>query len=94
MSVHTVLFNFTIDPMRICGDNECKVIVKAVIDVLNKHFKHPVLQVETTCDDGFFSVYKDGPVIISIRLFHQGILTLNIEYYQKDTDSLKLNFDV
>lgn len=94
MSVNTILLDFSIDPMRVNGDAECKVIIKSMVESLKKYFSNPVLLFETTCDDGFLALYKDNDVILSIRLFRQGLITLNIEYHKKDTDSPKMSFEV
>jgi len=93
MSVNTVLLDFSIDPTRVCGDAECKVVVKSVVEAVKKFFTNPILLFESTCDDGFLSLYKDVAVVISIRLFRQGLLTLNIEYYRQETDAPKMSFE-
>lgn len=94
MSVQTVLLDFSLDPTRVNNDIECKSIAKSVVEVLEKYFAEPVLIFETTCGDGYLSLFKDGNTVISIRCFHQGLLTLNIEYFKKDSENGKISFDV
>lgn len=94
MSVQTVLLDFSLDPTRVNSDIECKSIVKSVIESLKKYFAEPVLIFETTCGDGYLSMFKDVNTIISIRCFHQGLITLNIEYFKKDCEIGKISFDV
>lgn len=94
MSAQTLLFDFSIDPIRINGDTECKLVIKSVIQCLNKYFKAPSLLFETSTTDGFLALYKDEKTIISIRLFIQGLITLNIEYYKIEGELQKLNFEV
>lgn len=94
MSVHTVLLDFSLDPARVNSDIESKIVVKSALESLKKYFAEPVLIFETTCGDGFLSLYKDGNTIITIRCFHQGLITLNIEYFKKDSEDGKISFEV
>lgn len=94
MSAQSILFDFSIDPTRINGAAECKIIVNSIIQCLQKYFKTPKLLFDSICDDGFLSIYKDEKTIMSIRIFHQGLITLNIEYYKNDNEQQTLNFEV
>lgn len=94
MSVHTVLLDFSLDPSRVNTDVESKIVVKSILESLKKYFAEPVLIFETTCGDGYLALFKDGNTIISIRCFHHGLITLNIEYFKKDSEEGKISFDV
>lgn len=94
MSVHTVLLDFSLDPTRVNSDIESKIVVKSIVESLKKYFAEPVLIFETTCGNGYLSLFKDSDTIISIRCFHQGLITINIEYFKKDNEDGKISFDV
>uniref|UniRef100_A0A336MET6 CSON000359 protein n=1 Tax=Culicoides sonorensis TaxID=179676 RepID=A0A336MET6_CULSO len=93
MSVQTVLLDFSIEPVRVNSDVECKIVVKSIIESLKKYFADPVLIFETTCGDGFMSLFKEGNTVITVRCFQQGLITLNIEYFKKDLEEGKISFD-
>lgn len=94
MSVNTILFDFSLEPNRVSGDVECKSIIKQVVESLKSFFNNPVLLFESSLEDGYTSVFKEGCVVFNIRLFHQGLLTLNIDYYKNHNDPSIISFDV
>lgn len=95
MSVQTVLLDFSIEPSRISDDTARKNVTKQLTSTLEKYFPEMQLIFETTVDDGYLSIYSEkNLVLLNVRLFDQGIITINIEYFKSDCDNQRLSFDV
>lgn len=95
MSVQTVLLDFSIEPDRLSDGISQKEILKQLQQTLSKYFPDIVLIFETSVSDGHLSIFSEkSTVLLNIRLFNQGIITINIEYFKGDCDHQRLTFDV
>lgn len=93
--MQTVLLDFSVEPSRIGDDGSRKELLKQLQQTLVKHFPEMILIFETTTNDGYLSIYSEqNTVLLNVRLFHQGIITINIEYYKAESDHQRLSFDV
>lgn len=96
MSVHTVLLDFSInDASRISDEESRKDIIKLFQETLREFFPNLTFLFETSTADGHLTLLSENQKnVFNIRLFDDGIITLNIEYYKKDNEQPPLSFDV
>lgn len=95
MSVNTVLLDFSIEPNQIADDLSRKDVLKKIRDHLSKYFPQLSFIYDMITDDGYLCILKEAAgVIITIRFFHQGLITINVEYYRAENEPSKLSFDV
>lgn len=95
MAVQTVLLDFSIEPSRLSDSGSRKDLVKQLQQTLVKYFPEMILIFEVSVNDGYLSIYSEkSTVLLNVRLFNQGIITINIEYYKGDCDHQRLSFDV
>ena len=94
MSANTVLFDFSIEPARILEEQSRKDILKEIISNLKNYFPSVKLIYELTTEDGFLTILEQGNVLLHIRFFNDGLITINIEYYRKKDQKEKINFEV
>jgi hypothetical protein len=46
-------------------------------------------------DDGYLCILSDNSgVIFTLRFFNEGLITLNIEYFKKESEPSKISFEV
>lgn len=96
MSVNTVLLDFSIDPSRISDEVSRKTILTTIREnLVEKLFPSLLFVYDLHFDDGYMCILteKDG-VMVQIRFFNPGLITINIEYYLQDHQNPKINFDV
>lgn len=94
MAANTVLMDFSIDPTRIIDDCSRKDLLKVIKENLEKYFG----QVKTSYDlhtaESYLAILSDSKnVIISVRFYNQGLITINIEYYKEDKGETKITFE-
>jgi spermine synthase len=95
MAANSVLLDFSIDPTRITDELTRKDIVKVIKENVEKFFENLKLIYDMLVEDGYLCILSDGTgVIISLRFFNEGLITLNIEYFKKDSDPPKISFEV
>lgn len=95
MAANSVLLDFSIDPTRITDELSRKDIVKVIKENVEKYFGNLKLIYDMLVDDGYLCLLSDNAgVIISLRFFNEGLITLNIEYFKKDSDPQKISFEV
>ncbi|XP_055376286.1 spermine synthase isoform X2 [Condylostylus longicornis] len=93
MSANTVLFDFTIDPSRIGDDSLRADAVKLIRSELERIFSDLKFTYDMHTVDGYFVILSENKILITIRFYNQGLITINIEYYLEDAEESKLNFD-
>lgn len=95
MSVQTVLLDFTIDSGRIT-DDQSRLEVKKSIEVgLKDFFPNIQFVYETSTANGYLILFHEHQLVyFHVRLFEHGIITINVEYYKKDSVPQMLTFDV
>lgn len=98
MSVQTVLLDFSIENEKIADEISRKDVTTQMTKILQEKY-FPNLQIinEITTSDGYLCLLTEDNVIISIRFFchtEAGLITLNIEYFKKNDETPKINFDV
>ena len=95
MSANTVLLDFSIEPSRINDELSRKDIIKVIKENLEKFFGNLKMIYDMLVDDGYMCIFNDGSAtIINVRFFNEGLITINIEYFKKDSDNQRISFEV
>ncbi|XP_055627765.1 spermine synthase isoform X2 [Toxorhynchites rutilus septentrionalis] len=94
MSANSVLLDFSLDPTRISDEVSRKDIVKICKEHLEKYLTGLKLIYDMLTDDGYLCILNaPGAVVITIRFFNQGLITINIEYYRAECEEPKISFE-
>jgi hypothetical protein len=95
MAANSVLLDFSIEANRITDELTRKDIVKVIKENVEKYFGSLKLIYDMLVDDGYLCILSDDKgVIFSLRFFNEGLITLNIEYYKKESEPQKISFEV
>jgi spermine synthase len=95
MAANSVLLDFSIEANRITDELTRKDIVKVIKEHVEKFFGSIKLIYDMLVDDGYLCILSDDKgVIFSLRFFNEGLITLNIEYYKKESEPQKISFEV
>lgn len=95
MAANSVLFDFSIEASRVTDESSRKDIVKVIKENLEKYFSTLKTVYDMLVDDGYLCILSDNSgVIFSLRFFNEGLITINIEYFKKDSEPTKLSFEV
>lgn len=97
MSVQTVLLDFSVEAGRAEDERGQKALLAALEPLLRRHLPGLAaaarLQVPHDCGSLLVLLAEKG-VSVSVRVFPQGLITINIEYYKADGDKPLLDFEV
>lgn len=90
MSSQSILMNFTIEAVRLNNSDSRKSIRETIEIILQSTLE---MKLEIICDvevaDGNLTIFKNSSsVIITLRIFNNGLLTVNVEF-NDDNFSLK-----
>lgn len=95
MAANSVLLDFSIEPARITDELSRKEIVKTFKENVEKYFGNLKIVYDMLVDDGYLVLLSDNTgVVLSLRFFNEGLITLNIEYFKKENDPQKISFEV
>lgn len=95
MAAQTVLFDFTVDPIRTSDPKERQEMAKVLRHELEHIFPQIQCQYLMDMDDGYFAVLAENKeTIVTVRIFGQGLVTINVEYYLEDGKEQLMSFDV
>lgn len=95
MSAQTILLDLSIEPDRISDTASQKDVVKQLEKGLNEFFPNLCQVFETSTNDGYYCLYSEnGKVMLASRLYHHGLITINIDFYKGEHDLPAISFDV
>lgn len=95
MSAETVLLDLAIDSSRISDTAGQKDVLTLLEQGLLEFFPQLKLIFETTTSDGHLYVFsQNGKIILHLRFFNHGIITINIEFFKSDSEQSLFSFDV
>lgn len=96
MAANTVLLDFSIEADRVIDELSRKDVMKVIKENLEKYFGNlNIIYDLNVVDGGYLSILNDNSgVIINVRFFNEGLITLNIEYYKNEADPPKISFEV
>ncbi|EDV96112.1 spermine synthase isoform X1 [Drosophila grimshawi] len=95
MAAQTILFDFTLD----AGKTATAMQRQEVARIARNELEHVFSQLELaysleSMDNGYFSVlHENKETIITCRIFPQGLLTINVEYYLAAGKEPIMSFD-
>ncbi|XP_055842825.1 spermine synthase isoform X2 [Episyrphus balteatus] len=94
MAANTILFDFSVDPAKTKDPNERQEISKIIRSELEHIFPQLEFVHHMPTDDGYFCVLSENmQTIITFRIFSQGLITINVEYYLEEGKEQLLSFD-
>ncbi|XP_067646938.1 spermine synthase isoform X3 [Eurosta solidaginis] len=94
MTAQTILFDFTVDAEKISDCKQRQEIAKVVRGEVENIFPQVELVYQMTMEDGYFCVLTENKeTIITLRIFRQGLVTMNIEYYLEEGKQPLMSFD-
>ncbi|XP_053662899.1 spermine synthase isoform X1 [Anopheles marshallii] len=95
MSVNSILLDFSLDPARIIDEVSRKDIVQVCKEGLEKYLADLKISYDMLTADGYLCILTEAGTgtIVTIRIFEQGLITINVEYYRKDGDEAKISFE-
>ncbi|XP_055909839.1 spermine synthase isoform X1 [Eupeodes corollae] len=94
MAANTILFDFSVDPAKTKDPNERQEISKIIRSELEHIFPQLEFVHHMPTDDGYFCVLSENmQTIITYRIFSQGLITINVEYYLEEGKEQLLSFD-
>lgn len=95
MTANIVLLDFSIEASRISDEQSRKDIVKSVKENVEKYFENLKIVYDLLVEgDGYLCIFMSQGVIITLRFFNEGLITLNIEYFRKEGAPQKITFEV
>lgn len=95
MAANSVLLDFSIEPARITDELSRKDILKVIKENIEKYFGNLKIVYDMLVDDGYLCILSDDSgVIFTLRFFNEGLITINIEYYKRESEAQKISFEV
>jgi len=96
MALQTILFDFTLDAEKTTTSSQRQEVARIVRNELEHVFSQLELAYSMeSADNGYFAVlHENKETIITCRIFQQGLLTINVEYYLADGKEPLMSFDV
>jgi spermine synthase len=96
MAANTVLLDFSIEPDRVIDELSRKDVMKVIKENLEKYFGSlKIIYDLSVVNDGYLCILSDNSgVVVNVRFYNEGLITINIEYFKKDTDQQKISFEV
>lgn len=94
MAAQTILFDFTVDKERTGDAKERQEVAKILRHELEHIFPQLEMAYQMPMDDGYFAVLAENKeTIVTLRIFQQGLVTINVEYYLEDGKEQLMSFD-
>lgn len=95
MTAQAILFDFTVDKERTALPIERQEIAKILRHELELVFPQLEMMYQMPMEKGYFCLLAENKeIIVTIRIFLQGLITMNIEYYLEEDKEPLLTFDV
>lgn len=95
MAAQTILFDFTVDKERTTDAKERQEIAKLLRQELEHIFPQLNLMYQMPMEHGYYCVLSENQdTIITMRIFQQGLVTINVEYYLENGKEPLMSFDV
>lgn len=96
MAANTVLLDFSIEPDRVIDELTRKDVMKVIKENLEKYFGNlKIIYDLSVVDGGYLMILSDNTgVVMNVRFFNEGLITINIEYYKKEADPQRISFEV
>lgn len=95
MAVNTLLLDFSVQPGELKNEQDMSAAATKVENVLRDHLANLKLVDSFPVEGGVFRLYtSEKGVVINLRVFSSGLITLNLEYFRGDGQEPVLDFKV
>lgn len=95
MAAHTLLLDFSVDPTQVKSESQLSLLSTNMENILRDYLSNLKLVTSFNIDGGLFRLYtSDLGAVTSLRIFNNGLITLNVEYYKGDKQEPLLSFEV
>lgn len=95
MAVNTLLLDFSVDQSEVKTESQISVITTNVENILRDYLTNLKLINSINVDGGLFKLYtSDKGAVSNIRVYNNGLITINIEYYKGEKQEPLLSFEV
>nr|CAH7712225.1 unnamed protein product [Callosobruchus chinensis] len=95
MAANTILLDFSVEPGAVKNDNQMQVVATNIENVL-KDYLTSLKQVHgLPFQGGLLRLYTADPgVTVFLRVYGNGLITINMEYFKGDKDNPLLTFEL
>lgn len=95
MAVNTILLDFSIDPQAIKSESQLAVISTNIENILRDFLTNLKLVSSISLDGGLVKFYTSDPgATTKLRIYGNGLITINIDYFKGDTQKPLLTYEV
>lgn len=101
MAVNTVLIDFSVEETKLQEENYRDSVIKGVETVLTNHLKElqPLYSTKLTgnlaSQASQVNIYQSiRGALVTLRIFNNGLVTVNIEYYKSNEEEAIISYDV
>ncbi|KAK7864485.1 hypothetical protein R5R35_003106 [Gryllus longicercus] len=94
MAINTILLDFTVNPTSISDVEERQQLQSDIESIVVEYIPSLKFKQTIDTDGGFLSLYSgEREVLLSLRGFVRGFVSINIEYYKEDKEKPLLAFE-
>ncbi|KAK5647159.1 hypothetical protein RI129_002051 [Pyrocoelia pectoralis] len=94
MSVYTLLLDFSVDPKNVKNESHLSLLSSNIENILRDYIRNLKLITTLSVAGGSLNMYSgDMGSIITLRIFSNGTITLNIEYLKGDDQDYILTLE-
>ncbi|XP_017777672.1 PREDICTED: spermine synthase isoform X2 [Nicrophorus vespilloides] len=94
MAVNTILIDFSVDPSQVKSEGQLSQLSADIENVLRDYLANLKLVISVPLDGGIFKLYQSEMGAVSnLRIFGNGIITINIEYYKAEKQEPLLDYE-
>lgn len=95
MSAHTILLDFTVDPVKIKDETQITTLTTNIENILRNYVKNLKEVCRLNLNEGTLKMYTcDSEAVVNLRFYNNGLITLNVEYYKNEENDLLFPFEV
>lgn len=95
MAVNTILLDFSVDPDQVKNQIQQNTLAQNIENVLRDYLTNLSVLNSLPLDGGLFKLYtSDMGATTALRIFNNGLITLNIDYFKGEKQEPIFNFDV
>lgn len=95
MAVNTLLLDFSVQPSDLKNEQDMSNATTKIENVLRDHLSNLKSVDQFSFDGGFFKLYtSDKGVITAVRVYNNGLITINIEYFKGDGEEGLFDYKV
>lgn len=95
MAVHTILLDFTVDPSQVKTESQLSALSGKVENFLRNYLNNLKVVSSFNIDGGIYKLYtSDRGAVSNVRVFTNGMVTVNIEYFKAEQQEPLLNIEV